>query len=82
MIETKAGNLKFETTGRIIKRYAGHIGICETSEGFDIAEGYDNHMEFAGKMLFSGVSYETLDPSERRELADYMIDMWRRFGYE
>jgi hypothetical protein len=60
------------STGRKINTNSGIIGI--DAKG-NIFEGYDGELTVRDDVL----NADGLNRIERRELADYMIDLWRMF---
>lgn len=76
MIYNRYDELIFETTGRSVYANGGQVGlgplmerVSEGSDG-DIETYYDLHEE------------DRLTPVERRELADYMKELWERYAVE
>jgi hypothetical protein len=61
------GKVTFESTGLEASAHRGIIGI---SPDLRIFEGYDTAFLLG----------DDLKPEERRELAEFMIERWRRFG--
>lgn len=54
------------------KRFYAHaltLGIAEYEGRFDVAEGYDG-----------GVDTDKFTLQDRREVAEYMIDLWGRWA--
>lgn len=66
--------LMFHTTGRVVSAHNHIIGIDERGSVYD---GYDGQLD---------TSWETpdmdgeLSAAERKELSEYMIIRWQRFG--
>jgi len=68
--------LIFETTGREIYANGGQVGLGPLMER--VSEGSDGDIEtfyeYEEKAIFT--------PVERRELADYMKELWERYAVE
>ncbi len=56
------------STGRTFYANRGLIGIASHPTNFELSEGYDG-----------GICLEGWSAAELTELADFMIDQWRRF---
>ena len=67
------------STGKYISANNGIIGLSEPDEdGWQVNEGYDGDIStYIDK--YSKSKGGTLNPKECEELADYMIDLWKRF---
>jgi hypothetical protein len=74
------------STGREIKAKHGIIGIAraygespETFASFEIAEGYNSHLDEIGERdgTNDGAGLKPFTPVERVELADFMIVHWQ-----
>lgn len=66
------------STGRFLEANYGIIGIDPCGGIYD---GYDSSCEIrdaSGQYL--GRASKDLSPAERTELAEYMIEQWRKFG--
>ena len=71
MISDNKDHFIFESSGLKFNAHGGFIGITENS--LRVSGGYDDE-------LFVGVrGINCLTKDERRELADYMIDLWTKF---
>lgn len=57
------------STGRTMYANCGIIGI---DPELNVSQGYDGQLFRFGE--------NSLTPEERREISDYMIDLWTRFG--
>ena len=53
------------------KSFHANHGLVGINSKLEVSEGYDG-------MLDDYDNY--LSPQERRELSEYMIDLWRKFG--
>jgi hypothetical protein len=74
----KKGNIKLDCSGRIIKMHGtGHIGIFETAQGFDLGQGYDSYLPIDSE---DHPFEQHATSEEKRELAQYMVNMWKKFG--
>lgn len=83
MLKTKDG-YKFETTGRQFYANA-FIGIQQRTDGtFEIAQGYDGSIDLEdenGISLYDENEMQVeLSQPEKIELANYMIDLWKKFA--
>jgi len=57
------------SSGREFSANCGIIGLSPKEEyGWEVHEGYDG-----------GIYDEEWTPDEKRELADFMIDLWQKF---
>ena len=64
------------STGREVCVNGGVIGLSPTMalEGCRVAEGWDGGFDVTGEL-----GDEPWTVAERRELADYMIDLWQQW---
>lgn len=67
IMKVTKSNVLFETTGRVDYAYDGYIGL---NSDMVVSGGYDGHVPASGPEL-------TIE--ERKELADYMIALWKVF---
>jgi hypothetical protein len=61
--------LRFETTGR---RIYANCHLISINHEMQVGEGYDTNLDEGPE----------LTTEEKRELADYMIELWERFKIE
>jgi len=63
------------STGKEISPKCGIIGLKEVS-GFGIFEGYDGQLNIEDK---EGLFQHDITKEEAKEIALYMVEMWKRF---